>query len=129
MFAIVGPDGELHALAVRPGTDEAADGSSSDPGASANLTASPRPYIHLGGLLPSYPSAELMGDGVGTEELVCNPDSSCNFNSSEGNLDWPSASALLGAEAAGTYQLCVGDAREGDVGTFEYAVLSLELTP
>lgn len=128
VFALVDPAGEPHALAVRPGMNEGADGSGSGVGAVANLTTSPRVAIHVGGLV-AYPSAETMGEGIATEDIVCAPDSSCVFSSNSGALPWASAETLLGGPASGSYQVCVGDAREGDMGTFDYAVHSIQLQP
>lgn len=128
VFAVVGPDGAPRALAVRPGVAEAADGSGTSLGAEADLAASPRVSLHLGGTV-MYPSAESMGEGIAAGEVVCGPSSSCNFNADSGALTWDPASELLNVMASGTYQLCVGDARTGSVGTFSYGVLGIELQP
>lgn len=128
IFALVDPAGQPHALAVRPGMDEAADGSGADEGAVANLTPSPRVAIHVGGLV-AYPVAETMGDGIATDAVVCPPSSSCVFSSNSGALSWAPAETLLGGPASGMYQVCVGDAREGAVGTFNYAVHSIQIRP
>ena len=63
IFAIVDPAGELHALGVRPGVDEASDGSGAAAGSLANVAADPRIGSLVGDPV-TYADIETLGDLV-----------------------------------------------------------------
>lgn len=111
-----GPDNTLITLMSRPGEAEAADdGSSGSGGDQSDMTASaPVTFDDAAG-----PSAETMGSGP-PGEVVCQQ-SACDFHPDHGAATGPAtlAAAFDGKNALGTWRMCVGDAVNNNVGTFQ----------
>ena len=125
---LVSPTGTVATVLSRPGFDEPADDGDGCCGNSSNLElGGPITFSTTNGLI----DAETMGEpGVpGNGIVVCTDDGECAFIPNPGSaIDSGNLSTIFdGEEAAGNWQLCVGDSVGEDSGNLASAVLDLEV--
>ena len=125
---LVSPAGTIATVLSRPGLAEPADDGTDCCGNSSNLElGGPITFSTTNGLI----DAETMGepDFPGTNIVVCTDDGECSFiPSPDSALDTGDLSAIFdGEEAAGNWQLCVGDSAGLDTGNLADAVLDLDI--
>lgn len=122
------PTGEVVTLASMPGMAESADDGTSGSANPADLSST-NPITFHGG--SAHPSAETMGTGLSSAEIVGDPasGSSDQYESNSGSTSGRSLTALTGTAASGTWNLCVGDSVGGDSGTIDGWTLHLIMTP
>jgi hypothetical protein len=70
--------------------------------------------------------AEYMGNKIGPKQAVCVQDLECDFRASPGQGPGSKFAAFTGGSAAGTWQVCVGDAGKGHAGTVNSIVLTID---
>lgn len=125
---LVSPAGTIATVLSRPGLAEPADDGTDCCGNSSNLEiGGPITFSTTNGLI----DAETMGEPgpAGTDIVVCTDDGECSFiPSPDSAFDTGDLSAIFdGEEAAGNWQLCVGDSAGLDTGNLTSAVLDLEV--
>ena len=69
--------------------------------------------------------AELMGDGLGTDETICSDDGACSYTPNPGAAIGPDLASLAGSAAPGEWQVCVGDSCGGFTATLQLVRLRL----
>jgi len=118
---VVSPVGTVATVMSRPGgaepSDDGVDGTFGD---SSNLAlTTPISYSSTNGVV----DAELMGSTIDTSGIVCADDGECNFlPNPDSAADSGDLSAIFdGEDAAGTWQLCVGDSNGLDTGNLASA--------
>jgi subtilisin-like proprotein convertase family protein len=120
------PDGRILGLMSRPGAAEAADdgGDGLVPfGHTANMEVSHPVTFRDGG----SKDAELMGNGLGTAQVVCRDDATCDYFPNPGSVaGLANFNGFVSAAARGNWTLCVGDRAAGDFGTFQAWTLALD---
>lgn len=125
VIKLVSPAGTIATVLSRPGFDELADDGVGCCGASDNLVlSSPITFSTSNGLV----DAETMG-GTSTDNVVCQDDGECIFIPNPGAASDSGDLATLfdGEEAAGDWQLCVGDSVGFDTGNLGAVTLDLTL--
>jgi truncated hemoglobin YjbI len=70
--------------------------------------------------------AELMGSNLPANHAVCADDLECDFRPSPGMGPGSNFAGFKGSDAAGTWQVCVGDAGKGHVGNVNSIVLTIQ---
>jgi hypothetical protein len=116
----------------RPGFAETADDGTGCCGNSANLAVANPVLFDDQATGPTSASAENMGQGLTTAQIVCAANGICNFVPDRGAaaLVPPTAAEGLanfnGQPGAGTWQVCFGDAEAADTGTV--CSVALEVT-
>lgn len=118
---VVSPAGTIATVMSRPGGNEPSDdGVDGTFGDSSNLALTTAiTYSSTNGIV----DAELMGSTIDTNGIVCADDGECNFLPNPGSAaDSGDLSAIFDDEnAAGTWQLCVGDSNGVDTGNLASA--------
>jgi subtilisin-like proprotein convertase family protein/truncated hemoglobin YjbI len=118
---LVSPAEETVTLVSRPGLAEAADDGSGCSGDNSNLAAGWPVTFSLAG----SKDAELMGDGLGTDGVVCKDDSACSYTPNPGAARGPDLASLAGSAAPGAWKLCAGDSCGGFTATLQRVRLRL----
>jgi len=122
---LISPAGTPITLVSRPGLVEPADDGTGCCGDSSNLAIGfPLTYDDAA---PN--SAETMGGTIGTNDVVCQTDSLCNFSPAPGAATAGNLGSLNGQSKVGNWQLCLGDSGGGDLGTLDGWTLTLGTTP
>ncbi len=117
---LVHPGGTVVTLTSRPGFGESSDDGTGGFGTNANLLSSAPVSFHTGGTT----DAEQMGGG---NFNVCADNELCDYAPNPGAATPGGLDSLIGLAASGTWELCVGDAAAGDVGSLEsFALLYTE---
>ncbi|MDC0716976.1 hypothetical protein [Nannocystis bainbridge] len=119
---LLSPAAETVTLVSRPGLAEATDDGSGCSGDSSNLAATAPLMFSLAG--PK--DAELMGDGLGTDGVICEDDGACSYTPNPGAAVGPDLASLAGSAAPGAWQVCAGDSCGGFTATLQ--VVRLHLT-
>lgn len=96
-------------LMSRPGHAEAADDGAGCSGDSTNLASTAPVLFKVGG----EKDAELMGDGLNTDQVACEDDQACQYAPNPGAADPVDLAGLSGSPASGTWMVCVGDSCGG----------------
>ena len=121
---LVSPMGTIATVLSRPGTLEPDDAGTAPPfGASANLDiGSPLTY-HSN----AANDAELMGDGLVTDDVVCQDNGICDYFPNPGAAaDSGDLSTIFDGEgASGNWELCVGDSAGADTGNLDSATVDV----
>lgn len=71
-------------------------------------------------------AAELMGSKIPAKQAVCSGDLECDFRPNPGMGPGSNFAGFKGSKAAGTWQVCVGDAGKDHVGNVNSIVLTLQ---
>lgn len=118
---IVDPSQRVVTVMSRPGMPESADDGTGCCGNPAGLTqAAPISFEDDA----NGPSAETMGAGLRDSEVVCRDDAQCAFVPAAGAAAPGALSTFNGANGAGTWKVCVGDAESLETGGVCSAVLA-----
>lgn len=118
---VVDPGNRAVTVMSRPGMPESADDGSGCCGAPAGLTqTSPVSFADDA----AGPSAEAMGAGLRDAQVVCRDDPNCAFVPAAGAAAPGGLSTFNGANGAGTWKVCVGDAENLETGGLCSAVLA-----
>ncbi|PCC72771.1 hypothetical protein SAMN02745121_01888 [Nannocystis exedens] len=118
---LLSPAAETVTLVSRPGLAEAADDGDGCSGDNSNLSAAAPLTFSLAG----EKDAELMGDGLGTDEVICADDMACSYTPNPGAAIGPDLASLAGTAVPGEWQVCVGDSCGGFTATLQLARLRL----
>ncbi|WAS92087.1 proprotein convertase P-domain-containing protein [Nannocystis punicea] len=118
---LLSPAAETVTLVSRPGLDEGADDGSGCSGDNSNLSATAPLTFSLAG----EKDAELMGDGLGTDEVICKDDMACSYTPNPGAAIGPDLASLAGSAAPGEWQVCAGDSCGGFTATLQLVRLRL----
>lgn len=119
---VVAPGGETVTLVSRPGFAEAADDGAGCSGDNSNLVGAAPLRFHAGGAK----DAELMGDSLDTDGVICQDDGACSYTPNPGAATGADLASLTGTAAPGDWQVCVGDSCGGFTATLQ--VVRLDLT-
>jgi len=125
-FKVVSPTGTIATVMSRPGLAEPTDDGVDGPpfGDSSNLAlTTPIVFSTTNGVT----DAELMGSTILGGDIVCADDGECNFlPNPDSATDSGDLSAIFdGEDAAGTWQLCVGDSNIADTGNLASVDLAI----
>lgn len=118
------PNGTTLTFLNRPGSTAPDDGT----GAIGN-SANWQPALSFG---DGYgPEAELLGNGLTTDQVVCTANGICDFDPSPDTATQPPSAfnAFNSGNAVGTWTLCVGDSAIGDLGTLQSWTVNLVRPP
>jgi cysteine-rich repeat protein len=123
VIKLISPANTVVTLLNRPGFAETADdGVETTVGGHANLSsAAPITFSESAGL-----SAEAMGTGFTSAEVVCVKDAVCSFLPNAGAATAGTLAAFNGQSSPGTWKLCVGDVNGLDTGSIDAVTLTLE---
>ena len=124
VIKVVAPDNTVLTLMNRPGFAEPADDGTGGFGDSSDLSvAAP---INFANGAPT--SAEDMGATIPGGDVVCTADGLCDYAPAPGAGPGTDFSDFIGMNAAGTWQICVGDAGGGDTGQIDETLSTLNFT-
>jgi subtilisin-like proprotein convertase family protein len=123
------PDSSILGVLSRPLFAEVGDNGTGCCGDSSNLLPE-FPLTYRDGV-PSDKDAELMGNGIGTDGVVCRDQeggvNECNYFPNPGSVvGHANFAGFNGESAGGNWTLCIGDSEGGDIGTFASWTLTLE---
>lgn len=123
VIKLISPANTVVTLLNRPGFAETADdGVEATVGGPANLSsAAPITFSESAGL-----SAEAMGTGFTSVEVVCVKDAVCSFLPNAGAATAGTLAAFTGQGSPGTWKLCVGDVNTLDTGSIDAVTLTIE---
>ncbi len=124
VIKVVAPDNTVLTLMSRPGLAETADDGTGCCGDSSDLSAG-APINFANG---AATSAEDMGSTITGSQVVCTDDGLCDYAPAPDTGPGTDFSDFIGMDAAGTWQLCVGDAGGGDTGQIVVAGTALNIT-
>jgi len=125
VIKVESPQGSVTTVLNRPGLAEDADDGASGSGDSSNLEAtSPISFFDAAPI-----DAELMGDTINQNGVVCADDDECEFMPSAGAAIAGTFIDLLGQDSSGPWLVCVGDAEPGDSGSIDFVELTLQQVP
>lgn len=113
---LVGPGGGTLGVLSRPGLTELTDDGTGCCGDNSNLSSA-FPITFADGLPDD---AETMGSTLPTGDVICDQDDRCDYFPNPDSVATPPSSfaGFAGGTASGGWQLCIGDASAGDLGTF-----------
>jgi hypothetical protein len=78
---------------------------------------------------PGAKDAELMGDSLPTNGVICKDDGACDYFPNPGAGPGLKFSDFTGIVAKGTWKFCAGDRALNDFGTLDAVTLTLTLMP
>lgn len=119
---LLSPADETVTLVSRPGLAEATDDGAGCSGDNSNLSAAAPLSFGLAGVK----DAELMGDGLDTDGVICQDDAACSYTPNPGAAIGPDLASLAGSPAPGDWRVCVGDSCGGFTATLQ--VVRLKVT-
>lgn len=109
---VVAPDNTVLTLVSRPGFAETADDGTGCCGDSSDMSATaPVTFINGGAT-----SGEDMGATITGTQIVCQDDGLCDYAPAPDTGPGTDFNDFIGMDAAGTWQICVGDSAGGDTG-------------
>ena len=111
-YKVVAPDSTTLTLMSRPGLAEPADDGSDCCGDSSDLRLADTLTFRDGGAT----SAELMGSTIAGTQFVCGDDGLCEYAPTPDTGPGTSFADFVGLQAAGNWQVCVGDSGGLDTG-------------
>ncbi len=120
---LVNPEGSTVTLVSRPGLDENADDGVEVGGENSDLL-----WTHPLTFAQDGPhDAESMGMMLTSNQVVCRDDGACTFKPNSGAALAGDLDDLVGQQAPGVWELCVGDASGAD-GPLNYVGLKIRKT-
>jgi subtilisin-like proprotein convertase family protein len=122
-YKVVAPDNTTLTLMSRPGFAEPADDGSDCCGDSSDLQLADTLTFRDGGAT----SAELMGSTIIGTQFVCGDDGLCEYAPAPDTGPGTSFADFVGLQAAGNWQVCVGDSGLGDSGNLCSANLNFTI--
>lgn len=125
VIKVVSPSNEVLTLLSRPGLVEAADDGEGCCGDSSNLAMTSPILFDDSATI----SAENMGSTLDSSGVICQDDGECTFIPAPGAGPGTSLAQFIGQDAAGTWQVCVGDSAGGDTGDFDSFQLQITAQP
>ncbi len=117
---LVNPEGMVVTLVSRPGLDESADDGVEVGGENTDLLWT-HPIVFA---QDAEADAEAMGAMLNSSEVVCRDDNICSYKPNSGAALAGDLSSLVGQQAPGNWQVCVGDA-SGTDGPLDYVGLKV----
>jgi hypothetical protein len=122
VIKVQSPALELLTVLNRPGYAETTDSGVGGPGDDAVLLG----VVPIRFADEAPFAAELMGSNLPAKQAVCIGDLECDFRPSPGMGPGSNFAGFKGSKAAGTWQVCVGDAGKGHVGDLNSIVLTIQ---
>ncbi|MCB9134926.1 MAG: S8 family serine peptidase [Anaerolineales bacterium] len=125
---LISPDGSILGVFSRPGVTETADDGNDTAGFgdSSNLAAANVLFFSDA----FADNAELMGNTITTSQVICLDDGRCTYFANPGAVvGVANFAGFTGENASGNWQLCVGDAGGGDIGTLATWAIHIDYAP